>query len=154
VLETPHVVVAAAIATKISNPIVSLPLAFASHFLLETIPHWNPHLNSEIKLKGKISNLSKTIISFDVFTSLLSGFFIASLSLPDNLKFLTIVLACFVATLPDLIEAPYYLAGKEINFLIKRWIPFKKFLQSDTSLFWGTLNQILIIAVSFWWILG
>jgi len=57
VLETPHVVVGAAIATKIANPFISLPLAFASHFLLEKVPHWNPHLNTEKKnTAGSVGN--------------------------------------------------------------------------------------------------
>lgn len=48
-LETPHVLIGAAIATKVGNPFLAIPLAFASHFVLETVPHWNPHLNTETK---------------------------------------------------------------------------------------------------------
>ena len=48
-LETPHVAVGAAIAASIPNPLIAIPLAFASHFALELVPHWNPHLNTELK---------------------------------------------------------------------------------------------------------
>lgn len=153
-LETPHVVVAAAIATKIANPALAIPLAFGSHFILEKIPHWNPHLNTEMKKFGKISETSKKIIAADVVLSLISGFYIASLAYPDNLRVLTILFACFVAVTPDLIEAPYYFWGMKWKFIIKKWIPFKKTLQSDISVVPGLLTQAIIIAAGFLWILG
>jgi hypothetical protein len=154
VLETPHVVVAAAIATKVANPALAIPLALGSHFVLEKIPHWNPHINTEMKKFGKISDFSKKVITADVALSLLLGFFIASLSLPDNTRALTVILTCFIAVTPDLIEAPYYLAGSKIDFIVKKWIPFKKSLQADTSFSIGILNQVLIIAAGFLWILS
>ena len=152
-LETPHVVVAAAIATKVANPALAIPLAFGSHFVLEMVPHWNPHINAEMKKYGKISEISKKIIAVDVVLSLLSGFYIASLSFPDSTKAITIILSCLVAVTPDLIEAPYYLIGEKIDFLINKWIPFKKSIQSDAPILVGLLTQITIIAAGCYWIL-
>lgn len=40
-LSTPHLLVGAAIVKAIPNPFISLPLAFLSHFALDTIPHWD-----------------------------------------------------------------------------------------------------------------
>jgi hypothetical protein len=62
VLETPHVVVGAAIATKVANPALAIPLAFASHFVLEKIPHWNPHLNTELKKFGRLAGLVHRVL--------------------------------------------------------------------------------------------
>ena len=152
VLETPHVVVAAAIATKVANPALAIPLALGSHFILEKIPHWNPHINTEMKKFGKISDSSKKIIMLDVILSLLFGFYIASLA-PNNLRALTVIFTCFVAVLPDLIEAPYYLAGTKIDFIVKKWIPFKKSIQADASFLPGLFNQVLIVAVALLWAL-
>ena len=153
-LETPHVVVAAAIATKVVNPALALPLAFGSHFILERVPHWNPHINSEMKKYGKISDSSKKIIVADVSLSLILGIFIASLSLPDINRFIIIILACFIAVIPDLIEAPYYFAGSKTGFIVKKWIPFKKSIQTDVSIMPGLLSQLTIILAGFYWILG
>lgn len=153
-LETPHVVVAAAIATKVANPALAIPLALGSHFILEKIPHWNPHINTEMKRFGKISDLSKKIITIDVVLSLILGFYIAFLSLPDNLRVLTIILTCFIAVTPDLIEAPYYLIGTKIDFITKKWIPFKKSLQEDTNVYAGVFTQTIIIIAAFVWILN
>lgn len=154
VLETPHVVVAAAIAIKVANPAIALPLALGSHFVLETIPHWNPHLNTEMKKIGKVSDLSKKIITVDIALSLILGFYIASLALPDNIRSLTVILACFIAVTPDLLEAPYYFANSKLAFIHDKWIPFKKSLQADATIFPGLLTQALVIAAAFVWILG
>lgn len=150
-LETPHVVVGAAIATKVANPLLAIPLAFSSHFILEAIPHWNPHINTEMKKQGKVSINSKKIIAVDVGLSLISGFYIASLA-PNTTQSVVILLACFAAVIPDLIEAPYFFGGKKIKFIIERWIPFKKSLQVDTGIVPGLLTQIAVILVSFYWI--
>lgn len=153
-LETPHVVVGAAIATKIANPALALPLAFASHFLLEKIPHWNPHLNTEKKKFGKPTKQSTLFVLADVATSLIAGTYIASLVLPDTGHFITIIFACFFAILPDLIEAPYYFLNYHTKFIEKTWIPFKKSIQTDTSFIPGLTAQAITIVTAFWWILS
>ena len=153
-LETPHVIVAAAIASKVGNPFLAIPLAFGSHFILDGIPHWNPRITTEMKKDGKLSNFSKKIIFTDVALSLISGFYIASLSLPDNIRFITVLFSCFAAIIPDLIEAPYYLWGKKTDFVLKKWVPFKKSLQADASPIPGILSQILVIAASTYWIMN
>lgn len=150
-LETPHVVVGAAIATKVANPLLSIPLAFASHFVLEAIPHWNPHINTEMKNHGKVSVNSKKVIALDVGLSLISGFYIASLS-PTTTQAFVVLLACFAAVIPDLIEAPYYFWKSKSKFITKKWIPFKKSLQVDTGIIPGLITQVLVIVTCFYWI--
>ncbi len=150
-LETPHVVVAAAIAYK--NPALAIPLAFGSHFILEKVPHWNPHINTELKKLGKVSDKSKNIIFIDTMISLFLGVTIASLVLPNTAHAATILAACFFSVVPDLIEAPYYFLKKKSNFIEKVWIPFKKSLQVDTSPLPGLTSQVLTVIAAFLWIL-
>jgi len=76
-LETPHVAVAAAIATKVANPALSLPLALASHFVLDKIPHWNPHTFTETQKLGKPSSKTTRLAFFDSFTALGIGLTVA-----------------------------------------------------------------------------
>jgi len=64
---TPHLIFGAAIASKISNPFLALPLAFLSHFLLDMLPHdeysienvkkkrWNKSFFDFLKVFGDIS---------------------------------------------------------------------------------------------------
>lgn len=150
-LETPHVFIGAAIATKIPNPLIAIPLAFVSHFILETVPHWNPHLNTETEKFGYPTKKSIIITTMDSSLALIGGSFIAYQALPDTKHAITILLACFASILPDLIEAPYFFL-KIKNNLIKRWISFQKSIQNDTDVTPGILSQLLTIFAALFWI--
>lgn len=150
-LETPHVIVGAAIATKIAHPALAIPLAFGSHFLLEKIPHWNPHLNTETEKYGKPTLRSTQIVILDTTLALVAGFFIASRVLPDTAHAVTILAACFTAALPDIVEGPYFFLNMRPE-LIKRWIRFQKSIQIDMDLVPGLLTQVVVVVASLWWI--
>lgn len=143
-LETPHVALGAAIAVAIPNPYVSIPLAFASHFVLDMVPHWNPHLNTETRKFGHLTNKTLLIIGLDFATALiLTGFLYRG-----NIN---ILYCSFFSILPDLVEAPYYLLGFKNKYL-EIWRLFQKSIQSDANLFWGILTQIIVICASLFWI--
>lgn len=152
-LETPHVVVAAAIAYKIGNPAIAIPLAFGSHFILEKVPHWNPHLNTEKEKFGRVTFASTNIVILDVVVSLVLGFFIASLVLPNVNHALTILLASFFSILPDIVEGPYFFLDFKSKY-IEKWISFQKSIQSDTAPLPGLLTQVTTVIAAFWWILS
>jgi hypothetical protein len=149
-LETPHVFIGAAIAAKIPNPFIAIPLAFASHFVMEMVPHWNPHLNSETEKYGQPTRRSTVITAIDSTLALASGSFMAYQALP-NVGHAVLILACsFAAVLPDVMEGPYFFLRLRTTW-IKKWIAFQKSIQSDTTAFWGLLTQaITILAVIFW----
>jgi hypothetical protein len=151
-LETPHVVIGAAIATKIPNPFIAIPLAFASHFILETIPHWNPHLNTETEKYGQPTKKSTIITAVDSSIALVSGSAIALSNLPDTGHVVTILACCFFAVLPDVLEGPYFFLKMRSDW-VKKWIAFQKSLQSDTTPLLGLLTQAIVIAAGIWWIL-
>lgn len=149
-LETPHVFVGAAIATKIPNPWVAIPLAFASHFVLEMIPHWNPHLNTETEKFGHITRRSTAITAVDSTFALIAGSFMAYQALPDWKHALTIFFACFAAVLPDVMESPYFFLNWKWK-IIEKWITFQKSIQNDVSVVPGLITQLLtILGVIFW----
>ncbi len=150
-LETPHVAIGAAIATKIPNPLIAIPLAFVSHFVMEKVPHWNPHLVTETKKYGAPTQKSIVIIIIDVTMALALGSFIAWRALPDQKHAATIMLASFASVLPDLIESPYFFLKWRNDFL-KKWLAFQKSLQVDTTPFWGLLTQVVTIAAVFLWL--
>lgn len=150
-LETPHVAVGAAIASKIPNPFIAIPLAFASHFVLERIPHWNPHLNTETKLYGAPTKRSTIITTIDSVLALTLGLGISLTALPNIGHTTTIIFACFASVLPDVIEAPYFFLNLRYTF-IKKWIAFQKSLQVDTTPAWGFLTQIVTIAAALLWL--
>lgn len=151
-LETPHALLGAAIAVKTGNPLLAIPLAFASHFILEKVPHWNPHLNNEIKKHSKITRQSTIIVIVDATCALVSGSAIALSFLPDWKMVLTVLFSSFFAVLPDLIEAPYFFLKKRNSPFIKKWIKFQKSVQSDAPPLLGLLTQVATIAAIFYWI--
>lgn len=153
VLETPHALVGAAIATKIPNPAISLPLAFASHFVLDMVPHWNPHLNTELKKHGKVTNKSRNIVIFDVISALAFGTLMASQFATSPSHMVTILFGAFAGVLPDVIEGPYFFL-KWKNKAILRWLAFQKSIQVDTTPFPGIATQVATIIAAVWWVVS
>lgn len=150
-LELPHTVVGAAIAAKVGNPALALPLALASHFALDLLPHWNPHLNTELKSFGRVTQKTTLFVATDVVLSLAGGLLIASTVLPDQNHFVIVILGAFMGVLPDAIEAPHF-------FLGARWAPverllrFQKSIQNDAPPFLGILTQVLLLGAVFAWV--
>ncbi|HJY98381.1 MAG TPA: hypothetical protein VJ227_01565 [Patescibacteria group bacterium] len=153
-LETPHVAVGVAIATKFPNPFVAIPLAFASHFVLDKIAHWNPHLYTETQKQGRPSKKSTVIASFDIGAAIILGSSFTYAALPD-LRLALLILACsFASVASDVVKYPYYYLHLRQNWLVS-WVKFERALQVNSkSVFWGMVTQILIIAASLWWVLA
>lgn len=151
-LETSHVLVGAAIAVKIGNPLFTIPLALASHFVLDIVPHWNPHLNKEVEKFGNPSKKSTVIVIIDSSLALFSGSYVACRALPNISLFLTILLSCFFAVLPDLIEAPYFFLNIRNNKFIIKWIKFQRSIQTKSPLIPGLITQALVMAAVYLWI--
>lgn len=153
-LETPHVAVGAAIATKIGNPYLALPLALASHFVLDRIPHWNPHFYTETKKYGKPSKASTTLAVADSLVALGLGIAAAGKALPDSTKFAIVIAACFLSVLPDQIKTPFFFFKKLRKGKLKKYVLFERSLQVDAPFWPGITTQILVTAASVWWMLG
>jgi hypothetical protein len=150
VLETPHTIVAAAIAAKSGNPYLAIPLAILSHFVLDKTPHWNPHLIAKDGSVKKIDKNSLKIIVIDSSAALIIGSAIALSFLPDIKKTLLVFTCCFLAVLPDLIEAPYIFLNYKKESL-KKWLFFQKKNQFNTNIVWGLTAQIVTVAAALWW---
>ncbi len=153
VLETPHVLLGAAIAAKVSDPILAMPLALMSHFVLDVIPHWNPHFYTETQKNGRPSNASTTLAIVDTLVALSSGLLIAASFLPDTKKAALVIVCCLLAVIPDQVKVPFYFLKKARSGLLQKWVVFERSLQSDASPLPGILTQVGIVVASLWWIL-
>ena len=136
-LETPHVALGLAIATAIPNPYISIPLAFASHFILDMVPHWNPHINTEMKKFGKLTNKTLLIIGFDLACAGILTYTYAN----GNIY---LYLASIASILPDIAEGPYFLWGFRYKYL-DIILRFQRSIQAGANIFWGLLTQLLVI---------
>lgn len=145
-LESMHALTGGVIAYKIQNPIISLLLAFLSHFIIDLLPHWNPSLHKEKKKLGYIGNKTKVIIFIDCAIGLFLGLWLALKKLPDYSQTAVVLLGCLMAILPDLVEAPYYLLNKKSRKL--KWLrDFQGKHQFNVSFLPGIIYQIIFITV-------
>lgn len=51
---TNHALTGALIATAVGNPVVAIPLAFGSHFVLDALPHFGEDLDKRSSLSRKV----------------------------------------------------------------------------------------------------
>jgi len=138
-LELPHAAVGAAIASAFPNPVISLPLSFLSHFATDFIPHWNPHLYSEIKKYGRISTRTLSFLAGDSLAALGLGVFLAVNS--STSQAINILLSCFFAVLPDVIEIPFYLFNIRSQWL-SSLVNFQRRNQWNVPALPGIISQI------------
>jgi len=151
VLETPHAIVGAAIAAKVVHPALAIPLSLASHFVLEKVPHWNPHLNTETEKYGRPTKQTTIIVIIDAGVALVLGGFVAYRALPNTAHALTILACSLISVLPDVVEGPYFFLGLKSE-VMKRWIQFQKSIQVDTEPIPGLLTQLAVVITALWWI--
>lgn len=117
-LLTPHVLTGLAIAYKIPNPLISLPLAMASHQFLDLIPHDdlgtgnesgildNGHANLFVKGKLKL-NWRHAVIFTDALIAASAVLYFGLL----YRNFWLFVAAAALSAWSDILRAPYFLLG-------------------------------------------
>lgn len=147
-LELPHTIIGATIASKIPNPFISIPLAFLTHLPLDLTPHWNPSLYKETKKHGRPTRKSTQLVMIDTFLSLGVGFFLASRVMPNVYHAISIILACFAAVVLDVIEGFYFFLGVRSRFL-ENLIKFQSRYQTRVSVLPGLLVQGMVVALGF-----
>jgi hypothetical protein len=96
-----HALVAAAIAGKIHNIYLDSILAVCSHFVLDSIPHWDFGTNWKFRPKwvtGTIS-ISETLIGITVAYFLFIG----------KAQPVPLLVTIILSIIPDWLEAPWYI---------------------------------------------
>lgn len=98
---TAHTLVAGAIAQAIPDPIIAPILALTSHFIMDSVPHWD--FGTEWRSRSKFA--TGAIAITDTVVGLTLGFLIFRNSTPA----LPLTLSLFASILPDWLEAPWYI---------------------------------------------
>jgi len=133
-----HALVGGFVSSKISNPVISSPLLVISHFLLDSIPHWD--LGTEFRKRKKIINFLLG------WVDLLGGIGICWLIFQKNSPFKPLLwTGVFFSLLPDFLEFPAL-------FLNWRFFPFDKlklihsyFFHRKAKFPQGLILQLIII---------
>ncbi len=140
-LSIAHGPTGAFIAAKIPNPLISIPLAIAAHYLQDRVPHWDvgQGLSKQTKSK-KLAFVQELLIDFPLSILIVYLFFQHGQAFNPN-----IWLGWFCGLLPDFIEFPYL-------FLKWRFFPLvhldnihKFFHRSTPNIFVGLPPQIAVL---------
>jgi hypothetical protein len=98
---TAHALVAGAIANRIGNPALAIPLAFCSHFVMDSIPHWDFGTNWRARSK----TATGAVAIADTLLGLTVAYFLFAAKVPTIPLLITLI----VSVLPDWMEAPWYI---------------------------------------------
>ena len=107
---TPHILAGAVVAAKISNPVIGLPLAFLSHFLLDALPHREYSIAGLTRPKSK--NFAKSAAK--VLIDLSFGLGLTVFAATEQINILYLAGAIILAVLPDFFQllTLYYSDGR------------------------------------------
>jgi hypothetical protein len=136
---TGHALIGTVIAAKIGNPALAIPIALASHFLADAIPHWDTgyHRNHKTKRNFFIESAADVAFSFVLSYLLITLFFPTT-----NLLYAFIII--ITAQLPDWLTAPYLFF--DIKFAPFCWIyKLQKFFDRSIGMPWGVVNQVTAV---------
>jgi hypothetical protein len=105
-LLTNHVMTGAAIALTVNDPIVAAPTAFASHFVLDSIPHFGAKGASFKQPKWFLLGTVDCLVSFSIYLFLIAH---------SPQHFWLITIGMFFAALPDLFYIPETFFNKRLD---------------------------------------
>lgn len=98
-----HALGGAIIGLTISNPVLAVPLAFASHFVLDAIPHFDPPGNEKARMNAKVFHLQL------VADAILCFLLVVLLALLQPKDWILAAICAFVATTPDMFWIPKFI---------------------------------------------
>lgn len=98
---TAHALVSGAIYKAIPNPALAIPLALASHFIMDGVPHWD--LGTNWRSRSKMSTGGLAI--FETVLGITVAYFIFQ-GKGNGIPLLATICA---GELPDWMEAPWYI---------------------------------------------
>lgn len=138
-ITSPHAAVGAVIGTLAPNPIVAVPLAIASHYLLDTVPHWQETLAPYIPNK-------KTYIRITIDITLAIGIVILLVRWnPSHAS--SIWIGAITANVPDLDSLLTLYPEVLKRGMIKKYWDWHCKIQNETSGWHGIWTQLAVVAL-------
>lgn len=143
-LATPHALVGALLATKLTNPAIGIPVAFFSHFLFDLVPHWDWGWHPGETISRIIDPTKKRRIFIESALDVIAGFIICFMLFGTKVNPVYLFAMILAAQGPDWLTIPYWLFQKNFfPFNIIAAVQHK--LQLHARLPWGITNQILAV---------
>jgi len=114
---TNHVLTGALIASALPHPVVALPLAIASHLVLDALPHYG---------NSKLPHNSRKFLVILSNDALMSLTILILILITQPAHWLLMISCAIIAASPDLLWLPYWLA--ELRHRTKTMGPISCFL--------------------------
>lgn len=138
-LITPHALTGAAVGTLVTNPLLVIPLAICSHFILDSVPHWQETLAPYTPTK-------KTYIRIPIDVALtVTLVWVAVQWQPDHTA--PMLLGAVTANMPDLDVMTIVIPKLRRNLIAKYW-DWHCRIQRETASLFGVLTQLIVIGLS------
>ena len=136
---TGHALIGTVIAAKVGNPTLAIPIAIASHFLADALPHWDTGTNKKQKTK-RVFFLESV---FDVMLGFILSWLLITWVFPStNLSYAFFMI--IMAQLPDWLTAPYLFFNMKF-FPFTNIYHFQKKFDTTLGLPWGFINQAAVV---------
>lgn len=98
---TAHALVAGAIASRFPDPLVASMLAFGSHYIMDSIPHWDFGTNWRTRSKAQTGAFA--------ITDTLMAFTVAYILYAGKVGVVPLTTVTIAALIPDWLETPWYI---------------------------------------------
>ena len=148
---TPHVAVAVAIAAVLPNPILAIPLAFLSHFVLDMLPHWDDLGLGKLRDRtARIPSHAAQLVVMDGLLAVSFALFFIFFALPDWGVAFSIAACSLAALLPDAYYIPLAFFGRRWGFVL--WVVMvqsKLQEKAKAPRAFGVFTQVFAIASGF-----
>lgn len=142
---TAHALIGASIAAKIGNPFIGIPLAIASHFIADLVPHWDAGTNHRKKTARRLK--------IEATADVLLGITVTVLFFWGRVEPVYLFAMVAAAQLPDWLEAPSFMFGIKIPPF--SWVDYLGHkIQSRMQLPWGLVTQIVTVGILLVLVLG
>lgn len=136
---TAHALIGVAIASKLGNPYLAVPIAIASHVAADMVPHWDTNFDRKKMTKIQL----KMYAAADVILSFITASGVSLLFFPQTNIFYSLIIV-FFAQLPDWFLTPYYFFGiKQFKWAYD----FGKATNREAPLPRGIINQIIVVGL-------
>jgi hypothetical protein len=142
-----HALTGALIGLSVANPVLALPLAFVSHLLQDTVPHYDPAEPDMAKRIGARSYVYQQLVLGGALCLLL----VVVLAVTQPAHWLLASVCAFVATSADMFWIPRFVhvqrTGKDLP-------PTNWFLRLHSALQWKTGPQLKWVEIVWFLVFG
>ncbi|MBU3957395.1 hypothetical protein KKI19_03945 [Patescibacteria group bacterium] len=140
-LSTTHSLVSAIIVSKIPSPAISFPLVIITHYLIDSIPHWDTGSGLSNGTKTRKQSFFHTLIDLTTAATVVLLLFQIGKSLSIRLW-----LGVLLGISPDLVESPALFLNYRPS-PIDKLEKFHDYFHRSWKLPYGLIPQVIIIAI-------